>query len=197
MLWFDLRSHRTTQWSRHPTSPLTQALQTPSDNILGRKCIMTRKQDPEPANQPLPKRFRLHKACRHKLPTVVEDSRQQERRGVSFSGGPRRTDRSNGSLQSTGSVPMRRVRGDCLTEWPLVQILGHRSLTACASRRFDDEHQVAATKTSRYYPLLIEYGHRRHEYREGCIGHDTSQGSFWHRQRHSHYNQSGFPSAPC
>jgi len=49
-------------------------------------------------------------------------------------------------------------------------------------------HKFAATKASGYRSLLIECGNRRYEYREGCIEHDASQGSFRFSQCYPHYD---------
>ena len=82
-------------------------------------------------------------------------------------------------------------------------VLGFRSslsesgLTACVPHRSpssDHGCEFPATEGSGSCPLIVECGHRSHEYRQGGLKHDTSQGRFWHRQYSSSDDQG--TSAP-
>ena len=96
---------------------------------------------------------------------------------------------------SNRSVRTRRV----LAPLSPLSIRTWSSLTACAAHRpltttpsFDNGRTVPATPGC--HSLLVERSYRGHESCEGGFKHDTSQGSFWFRQRHSRHDQSEFPA---
>lgn len=75
------------------------------------------------------------------------------------------------------------------------------SFTTCVPRRlptatlsFDhgSQLQTPATDGAGWGSLLVEFGHRSHEYRKGGLKRHTSEGCFWLRLRSPHNYQGIF-----